>query len=281
VEPTPKSLILDLLSTVSRGSVPVRALIEAGRLFGIEDNPLRVALARLLAAGSVERDERGRYRLAAGAGGVAEQVRSWRQVAERRRAWSGDWAGVQGRGCGSGRGRGPRALRFLGFRFLAPDLALRPDNLEGGVPEVRRRLERLGLAAPARVFRIAELDAASERRARGLWDVDALRADYRATIAALEASAARLPRIPRAAAMAESFRLGGAAIGKLVLDPLLPEPMLEAGELTALVSAIRRYDRLGRRIWSGWLGEGTPDEHPVGLLGQSAAAEAARAAGGV
>ena len=32
--PTAKSLVLDLLATVRRGTVPVRALVRAGELFG-------------------------------------------------------------------------------------------------------------------------------------------------------------------------------------------------------------------------------------------------------
>ena len=39
--------------------MPVRALVAAASPFEIEENSLRVALARLLAAGTVERDERG------------------------------------------------------------------------------------------------------------------------------------------------------------------------------------------------------------------------------
>ncbi|MGI9591183.1 MAG: PaaX family transcriptional regulator, partial [Myxococcota bacterium] len=61
--PRPKSLILDLLSTRRRGSMPVAALVEAAALFGIAEGSLRVALSRLLAEGRVERDERGAYRL--------------------------------------------------------------------------------------------------------------------------------------------------------------------------------------------------------------------------
>ncbi len=283
--PTPKSLILDLLSTLSRGAVPVRGLVAAGRLFELPENRLRVALARLLAAGAVERDEHSHYRLADGAGAVSDQIRAWRSVAERRRPWSGAWIAVHGRTGERARGRGPRALRFLGFRsFESGDalrgLLLRPDNLAGGVEEARRRLALLGLAATAHVFQIRELDAASDRRARGLWDARALRASYRASIAALEASAARLPRLAREAAMAESFRVGGAAIGQIVLDPLLPEPLLDAGELDALIAATRRYDRLGRHVWKGWISSGAPDELPAGVLGQSQAVEAARAAGG-
>ena len=65
--PTARSLILDLLSTLRRGAAPVRALVAAAGLFGIGENSLRVALARLLAAGMVERDARGQYRLGPGA----------------------------------------------------------------------------------------------------------------------------------------------------------------------------------------------------------------------
>ncbi len=280
MSPTPKSLILDLLSTLSRGAVPVRGLVAAGRLFEIPDNRLRVALARLLAAGVVERDEHSHYRLAEGANAVSDQIRSWRHGAEARRPWSGAWLAVHGKPGDGPRGRGARALRFLGFRAFESGLALRPDNLEGGVEDARARLAQLGLASPARVFQIRELDAASERRARALWDARALRAGYRATIAALDASAARLPRLARDVAMAESFRLGGAAIGQIVLDPLLPEPLLDASELVALIAASRRYDRLGRRVWKGWISTGAPDELPAGVLGQSQAVEAARAAGG-
>ena len=48
---SPRSLILDLLSTLRRGAMPVRALIRAGEMFEIPENTLRVALARLVQAG--------------------------------------------------------------------------------------------------------------------------------------------------------------------------------------------------------------------------------------
>jgi phenylacetic acid degradation operon negative regulatory protein len=74
--------------------------------------------------------------------------------------------------------------------------------------------------------------------------------------------------------------VGGAAIGQIVLDPLLPEPLLDASELDALVVAARRYDRLGRRVWKGWISSDAPDELPAGVLGRAQVVEAARAAGG-
>ena len=53
--PNGKSLILDLLATLREGSMPVRALVSAGALFGVGENNVRVSLARLYASGRVER----------------------------------------------------------------------------------------------------------------------------------------------------------------------------------------------------------------------------------
>ena len=53
--------------------------------------------------------------------------------------------------------------------------------------------------------------------------------------------------------MVESFLLGGRVIRQIVLDPLLPEPLVPTQERTALVEALRRYDRAGRVCWSSFL----------------------------
>jgi phenylacetic acid degradation operon negative regulatory protein len=282
--PTAKSLILDLLSTLGRRAAPVRALLEAAALFGIASNNVRVTLARLLAEGAVESDERGLYRLGPGARAVNEQIRSWRRLEERLRPWDGGWVGVHSAGLprGDARRRRERALRLLGFRSLVAGLEIRPDNLAGGVTAVRQQLAQLGLEPEAPVLRLSELDAASEARARTAWDVEALVAGYRAGVARLETSAARLLELPHADAMLESFTLGGDAIRQLVLDPLLPEPIAPARERRRLLSAARRYDALGRRIWAGWLGADAerPETSPAGIHGLAAAGSILRAAGG-
>jgi phenylacetic acid degradation operon negative regulatory protein len=279
VPPTPKSLILDLLSTVGRGSAPVRALVSAGALFGLAENSVRVALARLLADGLAERDARGRYRLGPGAAPVNEQIRGWKRVEDRLERWSGGWVAVH-TGAAPRRGaperrRSARALRLLGFRLLAPGLEVRPDNLVGGVAAVRERLVALGLGPELPVCGLRGLDPTWEERARALWNRDELLRAYRSTCRRLAESAARLPDLPRDAARVESFSLGGAAIRQLVLDPLLPEPIAPAAERRALVQAMHRYDRLGRRIWAGWLGEDAkaPSDLPAGVRGPRPAAD--------
>jgi phenylacetic acid degradation operon negative regulatory protein len=252
VRPTAKSLVLELLSTLRRGSMPVRALVAAGALFGIAENSIRVALARLYAAGSVERDERGRYRLGRGSEAVRGQVGSWRRLEERRRPWSGGWVGLHRPSGGADRERA-RALRWLGFAALEPELALRPDNLEGGVAGVRERLAALGQGAGALVFGLRELDPTTELRARRLWDADALARACTESRRELEQSRARLAGLSLEEAMVETFLLGGRVLRQLVLDPLLPEEIAPAAPRRDLLDAMVEYDRLGRACWAPFL----------------------------
>src|SRR5262249_40943171 len=129
----------------------------------------------------------------------------------------------------------------------------RPDNLRGGVDALREQLHALGLEAAALVFAIAQFDAATEARARALWNAASLRRGYRSISAALMRSAAQLERQPLHAAMRESFVLGGGAIRQLAHDPLLPEPIVPAAERAALVETMRAYDRLGRACWRSFM----------------------------
>lgn len=258
--PTPKSLILDLLSTLKGGALPVRALVEAAALFGIRENALRVALARLRTGGLVTSAQPGLYRLGARAEAVNRQTTSWRSSERQVRPWNGDdWIGVL-RGASSGGGRAgrvraERALAFLGFRELRTGLEVRPDNLAGGVAGVRERLRELGLEPGAEVVGLTALAGDAAERAASLWDVAALRLAYRRTIVELERSERRLPEMPRATAMTESFLLGGRAIRQIVFDPRLPDPLVPAHERRALVEAVLRYDRAGRACWASFMRE--------------------------
>jgi phenylacetic acid degradation operon negative regulatory protein len=255
--PTPKSLTLDLLSSLRGGSMPVSALVSAAGLFGIEENALRVAIARLLAAGQIARDERGRYRIGVAAAPIDRRVLGWRRAEESVQRWQGGWwllhAGTLPPARAAGRRRRAQALRLLGFAALAPRLAVRPDNLRAGLAELHGELDLLGLEQGALLVRASELDPDTDARARLLWKGEELAQAYRRSLQALVASEARLARLPEEKAMAESFLLGGRVIRQLVLDPLLPEPLAPESERRALAQALRRYDRAGRRAWAGFL----------------------------
>jgi len=275
MSPSAKSLILDLLSTLRRGTMPVQALVTAGTLFGIADNALRVALARLLAAGLVERDERGQYRLGGHARPLDTRVHGWRKLGERLVPWDDRWlavhtGGMDPRASARTLRRRERALGVLGFECLERDLHLRPANLAPGVSGIRRELEALGLESGALVFELGSLDPVAEARARGLWDEASLLAAYRASRADLEESERQLRHLEPDEARVESFLLGGRVLRQLALDPLLPEPILPSGEREALIDAMQRYDRLGRACWAGFLErfgvptQGTPADTRAG-----------------
>jgi phenylacetic acid degradation operon negative regulatory protein len=235
--------------------MPVAALIAAGELFGLQPGAIRVALARLLAAGRIARDERGSYHLAEASRPIQQTVGRWRRLDRLARAWDGRWWMVHApasleRGV---RRAHARSLRLHGFRPLRPGLEVRPGNLAGGCASVRESLRALGLAPGALVASLTELDPHTDARARTLWDVNALYAGYRASLERIAASAARLPRLSEAEAMRESFRVGGAVLQQLVLDPQLPDEILDPTDRHALVAAMREYDRLGRSAWAGLL----------------------------
>lgn len=253
----PKSLILDLLSSLKGGSMPVRALIATGEIFGLPENSVRVALARLVASGLVEHDERAHYRLGPRALGVQAHVASWRSIEDRIIDWNGEWlavyTGALKRSTRKVVEHRERCLRLAGLRSLRPGLEIRPDNVRGGVERLRAQLGGLGFDADAPVFTAAAFDASTDAHARALWNVRAIREGYRRTIARLERSERRLAELPEAIAMRDSFTVGGAAIRQVVLDPLLPDAIVPAHERARLIETLRRYDDLGKAVWSQFL----------------------------
>lgn len=259
--PTARSLVLDLLATLREGTMPVRALVEAGALLGIEENNVRVSLARLYASGRIERDERGRYRLGRAVAAISGRLRSWRDLDARTRPWSGDWVAVHRErlGRGAARRRRERALELLGFRELSPGFALRPDNLVGGLGGVREQLVALAADGDGRttevgrVFGVRELDPTTEVEARSLWDAAALADEARASLVALRESEERLARLDTGEAMVESFLVGGRVLRQLVRHPLLPAEILDPAPLADLLAAMKHYDRLGRDAWARFL----------------------------
>lgn len=264
MQTTARSLILDLLATLRRGTMPVRALVEAGHVLGIEENNIRVSLARLYASGRIERDERGRYRVGPAVEAISGQIRSWRDLAGRTQSWSGHWVAVHQTKLGRGpaRRRRENALALLGFRELAPGFSLRPDNLRGGVTALRRQLIELASAATpdgttgtalGRVFIAGDFDPRSDLEARSLWDADALIREARDSTVRLRESAEQLAGRPNDEAMVETFLVGGGVLRQLLRHPLLPAEILDPEPLATLLAEMKRYDELGRACWAPFL----------------------------
>lgn len=277
-----KSLVIDLLSTMPpHHPVAVGALVRAAALFGIGENSMRVTLARLRSRGLVESDQRGFYRLSQAALPVNREVRAWPSIDSEVVQWDGsfvavDMSNLPKRDRKANRTRN-RALRLLGFESLSPALQIRPNNLRGGAERCRKRLAGLGFNPTPLVITIAELDPETNRRAVGLWDVEELHERYETTRAALEGSLSRLPALSNQAAMAESFQIGGEAVRQIVLDPLLPEEIVNAHARRAMFAAMRTYDRTGRDYWKQWAGTSVELEHsPVDMGRLEPSADAIR-----
>lgn len=256
MRPTAKRVVLELLSASRPHEAPAAMLVEAAALLGVGESNVRVTLARLVASGTLELGGRGVYRLGRSAQALTRQVTSWRDLERQVRRWDGGWASVHVVDAPRGPARrgAARALRLLGFRALARGLEVRPDNLEGGVAALRDRLVALGAPDGASVFRATELDAATDARARSLWDGERLSASYVHTTERIErwiVAAADLD--PRAAAR-EAFFFGGDVLRQILFDPRLPEPLVDVAARRAMVDAARRLDAHGRRLWARLFG---------------------------
>jgi phenylacetic acid degradation operon negative regulatory protein len=264
VIPTARSLILNLLLASEERSQSARETIASCALFGIRENNVRVALARLVAEGLIEPTRRGIYRLGPQAAALADDVATWRMAEERVRDWAGGWitahVGPLGRSDRVALRARDRALAMLGLRELDRGLYVRPDNLTGGVDEARERLLRLGLEPAAAVFVATGFDAEREARAGKLWDGERLSQAYRTTRRELEQWHMHAGTLGPEAAAREAYLLGNEAIRQIVFDPLLPAPLVDVEERREFVAAVRRHDDAGRDCWRRLhLGNGNRD----------------------
>ncbi|MBX3125838.1 MAG: hypothetical protein KF718_03950 [Polyangiaceae bacterium] len=252
-EVSPRSLVLDLLRAAAPTTIPIRVLVLAGAPFGLSDNAVRVATTRLLAAGKVESDERGRYRLASDTDALTHHVERWRSGEAQRRPWSGQWLAVwMPKGTlRAERRRSLRALSLLGFREGLAGLWVRPDNLARSRDELESDLQGLGLDAHAELFAASSLSASlAQSFATRLYDLRALDASYDRTLRGLSASLNRVRDKPLERALVETFVKGGRAIRVLATDPWLPTELLPADRRRELWETMITYDAVGRELWA-------------------------------
>lgn len=255
---TAKRFVLELLTATDSHQGSVANLVAAGDILGVDAGSVRVALARLVAAGTLELAGRGEYRLGAATRALTAQVTGWRDLERQVRRWDGGWAcvhlGEAARSDRSALRRRQRALRLLGFRELGKTLALRPDNLAGGVAALREQLGALGLDEPAFVYRGADFDAATEQRARAAFEGHKLDASYRQTTARIGRFLVAMTDLSPRAAARESFYFGSDVLRAIMFDPRLPEPLVDVAARRAMVDAARRLDAAGRRVWAQMFG---------------------------
>jgi phenylacetic acid degradation operon negative regulatory protein len=211
---TARSVLASALLGMDPPELPVAQLVRLGALFGANENRVRVALSRMVAAGEATSDGAGRYRLA---GHLA--ARQSRQSASRSgftATYDGDWRVAVVTTTGSSaevRAGRRRALSYARLAELREGVWLRPDNLAVLLPDsldahvelmTARPEDPLGLAG-----RLWDLPAWSERARRLRGALDALAPDGRE-------------------ALAPGFELSAAVLRHLQADPLLPAELVPA-----------------------------------------------------
>ncbi|MEZ4234889.1 MAG: PaaX family transcriptional regulator C-terminal domain-containing protein [Myxococcota bacterium] len=252
---SPRAFLMALLAAFEV-DVPVQLLIRACSLFEIDENRTRVALHRLRTKGLIDSPERGTYRVTGNAEMLGETV-GWREALGRLRPWEGRWIGLHTaplpRADKTVARRRDRATAFVGLRELVPGLLVRPDNLVGGVERLRDRLHRLGLEPEAAMFSLTDLGP-HEEVAHTLWQELQLDQRYEQNIAAMDDVEASLAQVSDDEGARQSFLAGNRAIQDIVLDPLLPAPLVDPELRQRFVDRMKAFDVVGRRAWARVLG---------------------------
>lgn len=257
---TARKLVLDLVTARPTTVFTMTALCRAAEVVGLSEASVRMAATRLADEGIVRRTGRGAYRLHAEHLSTFGHVEHWRTRTHQTVAWNGRWVGADlsqvPRADRTTRRRVERELRLAGMAPWRGTISLRPDNLRGGVDQLRHRLP-----SELAVFAVSELHEDDEAAARSLWDCAALAEQYARLRAELRASVDESAHVDSRAFARESLLLGSRAIAAIVRDPLLPGELCSPDPLSALIADTADYQDRAQDTWAALLwDEGTaPD----------------------
>ncbi|AQA01799.1 PaaX domain-containing protein, C- domain protein [Mycobacterium sp. MS1601] len=206
---TARSVVLSVLLGAHPAWATAAELIRLTADFGINDNALRVALTRMVAAGDLIRSADG-YRLSARL--LARQRRQDSALTPELRSWDGSWTTLVITAVGvdaKSRSTQRKMLQENRFGELREGVWLRPDNLSAELAE------EIG----ARVRILSSHDHAPAELAGLLWDLP----QWSATGHRLIKEMAEARDIP------SRFGTAAAMVRHLLTDPLLPDELLPAG----------------------------------------------------
>lgn len=268
---TAKTLLLDLMRASAPDAWPVKAVVEAGKIFDINENALRVNIARLLAKGLLEQDERGSYRLVETHNPLRDWLHRWRQGEDRIVPWTGDWLSLSVSPAVKTKTlrNAEQACLRLGFRQLWQRQWLRPNNL--AVDNDQLGAQILSLVGDDREceFILAVNSAITLPDSLGplqsLWEVDKIEASYKAHINILQRSLDSLSSKGSDELLRETFILGGEGVHLLSLDPLLPKEFFNTSLRQQLTQLVKDYDAAGKVYWVGRFSESPFNVSPTHL----------------
>jgi phenylacetic acid degradation operon negative regulatory protein len=243
-----KQLILDLLRTYGSRGTSVQDITDAGALFGLTENSIRVNLSRLASKGAIETVRRGEYRWCGSRAAVNDFAESWRAGEDRMRAWDGSsWLCVHLLKVDQ---TSEWVLSNHGLRPITDALWIRPSNLNMETAVLTDRLTSMGLNESAIILDHAELREHHALSWLKHLNLKALEESYLDANQFLNESLNRLKTLPIETAKTESFRLGGRAIEIMAKDPLIPEQWLDPRSRRKLWQALLKYDAAGRQVWA-------------------------------
>lgn len=256
---TAPALVLDLL--VSGGdSLQASDFARAGALLGLSAATVRVSLNRLVGQRKIQRTARGTYALIEGEDPLTVLLAQWHERTRSLVEWHNTWVGVLDSDLRRSDKKQWRhhelTLSLFGFKRLRSGLAIRPDNLQGGVPELHTKLVSLGLSADAVVCRLDSLSSKQEQEAWQCWNIKELDALDRHWLKRLKNSSAQIRKLDTERAVLEALMTGRAVIAHLMRDPLLPEQMRPTHSQSKLVDAALQYQSEARKLWRIWLSQG-------------------------
>ena len=201
-----RSVVASTLLGCHPPELPTAALVEMGKLYGVAEGTLRVALSRMLSAGELEAIEGG-YRLAGPLlGRQIRQEEGWRPTL---REWDGAWTMavvvVAGRSAGT-RAELRAAMVALRLAELREGVWLRPDNLD--VALTTEVLDRV------RILRSRDDDPAE--LAATLWDLPGW----------IRTGRGLLDEMATATDIPGRFVAAAGMVRHLLTDPVLPGELL-------------------------------------------------------
>jgi phenylacetic acid degradation operon negative regulatory protein len=205
---TGRSVVLSVLLGAHPAWATAAELLRLTSDFGIREPTLRVTLTRMVGAGDLVRSDDG-YRLSDRL--LARQRRQDEALHPVTRDWDGTWITAVVTAVGSDartRATLRTALQDSRFGELREGVWLRPDNLDGDIPELAR--------GRVRVLRTRDDNPAE--LARQLWDLPGWAKTGRQLLREMHA----------ARGVPLQFTVAAAMVRHLLTDPVLPAGLLPA-----------------------------------------------------
>jgi phenylacetic acid degradation operon negative regulatory protein len=220
-----RELILALVDSSSAATLSASYFIAAGALFAMDSGSIRVALARLVKDAALRTGGRGLYQRGSRGGELHSMVRHWANVEEQLISWPGTWLGVS-----------------VGHLNRSNRTRVRGS-------ELRARMMELGFPGEGLLMEISSLSPAEQWQPDRLWPISDLERGYQDNVDRLRDSEARLKTMAAQAAARETLLLGRAVTRAILLDPLLPEQLINTQLRRQMIMAMQHYDQLGKTIW--------------------------------